>query len=61
MPSQVEDATLEVTRSSQDDYVCVKIVGTRKFVRNRRMIVETFLLMREIPLIRCKTAKTSEK
>ena len=26
--SQVEDATLEVMRSSQDDNVCVKIVGT---------------------------------
>ena len=59
--SQVEDATLEVTRSSQDDDVFVKIVGTRKFFRNRRIILDTLLLRREIPLIRCKTVKTSEK
>ena len=59
--SQVEDTTLEVTRSSQDGDVYVKIVGTRKFFRNRRMILDTFLLLRKIPLIRCKTEKTNEK
>ena len=40
--SQVEDATLDFMWSSQDNNVCVKIVGTRKFFRNRQMLLDTF-------------------